>query len=270
MAATMATAVALVLLACIESGLALQTSGLSEDPCTYHVCPEGELCKAVYNHLLQVPVAACHEVATNHSNGPCTSRTVGANIMNCKTQSDWLRVCQTQCPLRGAPVLGNMAVNYACVSYSGNDVKFLQATCTCCTQVPTTSAPSTQVTQETPGNGNLLNSEKVNTDDPSNKDESNQPYPLLAIGLVAIAATVAVFTCAIVIMRRRRRYDRLPSKTVTVTSYENAGALVSPSPVVARRSYAKLEDHKHVQQETHPAPRWGYQKLIESYSSPDQ
>ena len=89
MAASFATAVVLVsgmecktcshshilplqlLLTCTGTGLALEISGMDDDPCAYHVCKEGEVCKVVYNHLLQVPVAACHEVAANHSGGKC-------------------------------------------------------------------------------------------------------------------------------------------------------------------------------------------------------
>lgn len=56
-----------LLLACTGPGLALVIT--DDDPCAYHVCKEGEVCKAVYNHLLQVPVATCRDVTANHSGG---------------------------------------------------------------------------------------------------------------------------------------------------------------------------------------------------------
>ena len=62
----------LLIFASLEAVLALETAALVDDPCTYHVCQVGEVCKPVYNHLLQVPVAACHEVGTHHhSTGKC-------------------------------------------------------------------------------------------------------------------------------------------------------------------------------------------------------
>eukprot|EP00731_Ephydatia_muelleri_P007597 Em0003g1845a len=272
MAASFVTAVVLLLLTCTGTGLALEISGMDDEPCAYHVCKEGEVCKAVYNHLLQVPVAACHEVAANHSGGPCHPHTFGSNIMSCKTQSDWRKVCLIQCSLKGAPRLSDVMVSYACFSYSGNEVTFLQATCTCCSQVHTTSPPNTQATQETMGT--LLDNGKVDAENQGIEDG----YPLLLVGLATMAAAAVVLVCVAVLIRRQRKYKQLSSKLVTmVTSYENTGALVNPSPVVERKgnwNYTKLEDHKHLPQEPNsvpsPAPRRGYQKLIESYSSPDQ
>ena len=139
--------------------------------------------------------------------------------------------------------------------------------------MPTTSAPSSQATQAT----TLLG--KVNAENQGKNDdlqtESNHLYPLLLVGLVTMAAVAIVLACVAVLIRRQRRNKKLPSKMVTmVTSFENAGALVGQSPLVERKgnwNYSKLEDHKQESNSSpSPTPRRGYQKLIESYSSPDQ
>eukprot|EP00731_Ephydatia_muelleri_P007605 Em0003g1853a len=208
------------------------------------------LCSAILNESChQAGVAALAAEAR-----PCHPHTFGSNIMSCKTQSDWRKVCLIQCSLKGAPRLSDVMVSYACFSYSGNEVTFLQATCTCCSQVHTTSPPNTQATQETMGT--LLDNGKVDAENQGIEDG----YPLLLVGLATMAAAAVVLVCVAVLI-----------------SYENTGALVNPSPVVERKgnwNYTKLEDHKHLPQEPNsvpsPAPRRGYQKLIESYSSPDQ
>lgn len=120
------------------------------NPCSVKKCGENEECRVVaHSELLQIPVAVCIETKKANEDR-CVSFTVGSNILNCKTKSEWKEIGEEKCATENTDMLVLQAMKTQHVCHHGSDSdKYLSADFTCCPEatppVLTTATPETTI-----------------------------------------------------------------------------------------------------------------------------
>ncbi|XP_019850587.1 PREDICTED: uncharacterized protein LOC109581170 [Amphimedon queenslandica] len=117
----------------LSLAIATVQSNDQPNPCDYKTCFGNEVCHVVENRLLEFPVAVCvlpDDKAENVNGGTdCKIVTSGTNILNCKTEEEWVAGGEGACA-DVSMSLRSTEVKHVC--HDSSLRRYLQADYVCC------------------------------------------------------------------------------------------------------------------------------------------